>query len=181
MNGDIVIPVSKGKLVLLLAGALAFVALGIWMVNDPPVLNNPKYRNKYVIMAMGYLSIAFFGLCAYFIAKKLPQKEPGLVIGQNGFTDQSGAMAVGWVPWVDVEDISIFTIQGQKHIMVQVRNPSTYLNRAAGYKRKMMEINDRTYGTPIAITANGLQVSFDELFGLMKDALVRYRQGGHTG
>ena len=179
----IVIPVSRKKLWLLLAGALAFTAAGVWMAIHPIELNQARYRNSTFNAIMGGLGAVFFGVCAWFIGRKIRTGEPGLIIDPSGFTDRSSATAVGWVPWSDVDHLSVINVHGRRLILVQVRNPSNYLSRASGLAKKAMEMNDRMYGSPVFISPAGLEISFDALMRLLKAGLEKYREpfGRHQG
>jgi hypothetical protein len=61
--------------------------------------------------------------------------------------------------------------------MLQVRNPQDYIDKqTSGFKRKMMQMNYKMYGTPLSITSNGLKVSFDELLSTLTDKLEAARK-----
>ncbi len=166
------IALSKKKIFLMLLGALAFVTIGLWFVISPPTISNSYWGNPTKIAITGYASILFFGLCAFVLIKKLPDKKPGLIIDQEGLTDNSSAVSAGQILWSDIEDISVTEIHRQKLIMLQVSNPEDYIDKQTnGFKRKMMQMNYKMYGTPLSITSNGLKVSFDELLLTLTDKL----------
>ena len=176
IGNRVVINVSKRKLWMLLLGALVFVAAGAWMAWDPHALNQGRYRSPVLIRIVGTLGVLFFGACGYFIARKLKSGDAGLVIDAQGFSDQSSATAVGWVPWSDVEDLSVFTVQGQRFVLVQVRNPDGYLSRLSGLSKKAAAMNLSAYGSPVTISANGLETGFDDLIKVLKKGLEDYRR-----
>ena len=107
----------------------------------------------------------------------MPDNKPGLIIDQTGLTDNSSGVSAGQILWSDIEDISVLEIHRQKIIMLQVRNPQDYIDKqTSGFKRKMMQMNYKMYGTPLSITSNGLKVSFDELLSTLKDKLKATQQ-----
>ncbi|MGZ8538202.1 MAG: STM3941 family protein [Flavisolibacter sp.] len=107
----------------------------------------------------------FFGLCAYFFSRKLPDNKPGLIIDDTGLVDNSGGLSAGDILLSDIEEISVMQIQKQKMIMIYVINPQDYIDRQTSFlKRKGMQLNYKTYGTPISITSTGLKTTFDELY-----------------
>ena len=168
---------SKKKIVLMLLAALAFVVIGFWFVISLPAISNTYWGNPIKIAIAGYASILFFGLCAFALIKKLPDNKPGLIIDQTGLTDNSSGVSAGQILWADIEDISVIEIHGQKLIMLQVTNPQDYINKqTSGFKRKMMQMNYKMYGTPLSITSNGLKISFDELVSTLTDKLKAARQ-----
>lgn len=171
------IALSKKKIFLMLIGALAFVANGLWFVIAPPTILNSYLGNPTKIAIAGYTSIVFFGLCAIVLVKKLLDNKPGLIINQTGLTDNSSGVSAGQILWSDIKDISVIEIHRQKLIMLQVKNPQDYIEKqTSDFKRKMMQLNYKMYGTPFSITSNGLKISFDELLSTLIDKLKAARQ-----
>ena len=171
------IALSKKKIFFMLMGALAFVAIGLWFVISPPTISNSYWGNPTKIAIAGYASIVFFGLCAFVLIKKLPDNKPGLIIDQTGLTDNSSGVSAGQILWTDIENISVIEIHSQKLIMLQVTNPQDYIDKqTSSFKRKMMQLNYKMYGTPLSITSNGLKISFDELLSTLTDKLNAARQ-----
>lgn len=176
MTGQIEIPLSKKKLVLLLVGSLVFVIAGIWFLVNPPKINNPFFGNPTFILIISIVAILFFGLMAFFIARKLPENKPGLIIDQEGLIDNSSALSPGKIPWSDIVNISVIEISRQKLILLEVKNPQDYIDRQTnGFKKKLMQINHNSYGTPLSISANSLQIEFDELVTLLTNRLMAIR------
>lgn len=162
------IPLSKKKLVLMLAGSIGFVAAGIWFLLNPPKINNALFGNPTFILVVSIAAILFFGLIVVYIIRKLPDNSPGLIIDQLGITDNSGGLAAGQILWTDIENISVFEINRQKLILLQVKNPEDYINRqSSAFKRKLMRINFNSYGSPVTISANSLQIGFNELLSIL--------------
>ena len=146
------IALSKKKIFFMLMGALAFVAIGLWFVISPPTISNSYWGNPTKIAIAGYASIVFFGLCAFVLIKKLPDNKPGLIIDQTGLTDNSSGVSAGQILWTDIENISVIEIHSQKLIMLQVTNPQDYIDKqTSSFKRKMMQLNYKMYGTPLSI------------------------------
>jgi hypothetical protein len=171
------IELSKKKLFIMLLGALVFVAIGLWFVISPPTISNSYWGNPAKIAIAGYASILIFGLCAFILIKKLPDNKPGLIIDQMDLTDNSSGVSAGQILWSDIEDISVIEIHRQKLIMLQVANPQDYIDKqTSSFKRKMMQLNYKMYGTPLSITPNGLKISFDELLSTLTDRLKAARQ-----
>lgn len=171
------IPLSKKKLTLMVIGSLIFVVLGILFVTNPEKYTSSIMRSPTIIFIAGLASILFFGLCFFFICKKLGDKSPGLVISDEGILDNSSGVSGGQIKWTEINDISVIKIHRQKLIMLQVKNPQDYIERqTSGLKRKMMKINYKMYGTPLSITSNGLEISFDELLSTLTEKLNATRK-----
>jgi hypothetical protein len=172
----ITIPLSKGKLLLSTLGAFAFVAIGFWFVLAPPSRTGSSLESTF-LMVLGLVAILFFGGIALLIIRKLFDPRPGLVIDERGLTDNSGGLSAGQILWEDIEDISVLQIQRQRLILILVKNPQDYLDRQSnGWKRKLMAINYRQYGTPISISTNGLKISFAALLETLKHQLEVFHQ-----
>jgi hypothetical protein len=167
------IPLSKKKLLLMLFGSIAFVAAGIWFVTHPQIKLLGNKPNPVLAYAIGFAAIAFFGFCAFCLAKKIFDAKPGLVINAEGITDNCSGFSFGLMPWVDIEDIYVMEVGRQKLIMVLVNNPDDYINRQTNpLMKKLAAMNYRSYKTPVSITANTLQYNFDELYGLLRERLI---------
>lgn len=167
---SISIPLSKTKIILLLAGALLFVAGGCWLLVKAPTINNPVVPNINIIRVVAVAAILFFGLCTVYAARKLFSAGPGFLIDDFGVTDNSGGISVGAIPWSDIYNINFVMAHRQKFIMIYVKNPEEYINKQSSFiKRKVMQMNHKLYGSPLAISANSLDTSFGQLFNLLRN------------
>jgi hypothetical protein len=164
------IPLSKTKIIILVTGALLFVAGGCWLLVKAPTINSPVVPNANIIRTVGVVAILFFGLCAVYGTRKLFSTQPGFVIDDFGITDNSGGISVGAIPWSDISNINFVMAQRQKFIMIYVNNPEEYIKSQSSFiKRKVMQMNHKLYGSPLAISANSLKTSFGQLFNLLRD------------
>ncbi len=148
----------------MLAGSIAFVAIGFWFVIKQPTSDSTVLGNPTLVFIVGLASILFFGLCGILIAKKLTENTPGLVINDEGITDNSSGASAGLILWKDIIEIRKIAVLNQSFLMIIVKNPEEYINRQTGLiKRRLMGINYKTYGSPINISPNGLKCNFDQL------------------
>lgn len=163
------IPLSKLKLILMLLGSALFVIGGILFIINPTRFESFIVRSPTIIFVSGCLSILFFGLLSYFILKKIKDKKPGLIISDLGLTDNSTALSVGFIPWIDIDSIKELRVFSQKFINIIVKNPEDYINRQKSpLKRKVSQQNYKRFGSPIEISTNGLKINYDKLFLLIK-------------
>ncbi len=164
MNEEIKIPLSKNKIMLLFLGALIFVFLGVWLAIDPENFKVSifRYRSLELIRIIGIISVAFFGVCSFFIFKKVFDEKYGLIIDKNGITDNSNATSIGLVKWTDIIGIRVLEVVNQKFILIDVSNPEDYLGlKKNGIGKMAMKANYNKYGSPISITANSLKADFE--------------------
>lgn len=171
INATIEIQLSKTKLFLMAIGSIVFVVLGFWfIIFRPAILSFNKANSAPIDLVVGIAAILFFGLCFAYIVKKLSDNNLGLIIDNEGITDNSSGVAVGLIPWTDIDSITTETVANQNFLMINVKNPQEYIGKQTGLiKRKAMEINYRTYGSPISISANSLKCNFNDLYQMIND------------
>lgn len=161
----------------MLLGALIFVVLGIWLVFYPPSTESSFWVTPSKMKLAGCASMIFFGFCAFFFIRKLPDDKPGLILDDIGITDNSSGLPAGQVLWLDIKKVSVIEISGQRIIMLKAKNPQDYIDRQTSlFVRKSMELNNRLYGTPLSQTANGLKISFDDLLALVSEKFENARR-----
>ncbi len=172
-NGDdIVIPLSKVKLILMTLGSFTFVCLGIVFVIKPETFLSSVMRSKEVIFVTGLASISFFGLAGLFILKKLFDNQPGLVVSREGIFDNSSATSAGLIEWNDIVDADLIKIFGQRIFLINVKDPQKYIQRQESTRRRnVLKANLKFYGTPITIAANGLKINFEQLQKLLTEKI----------
>jgi len=177
MTTPVEIPLSKGKLVLMLIATAAFIAAGIWFLLYTSSILSPFFASPSSIKLAGISAIVFFGVCGVFISRKLFDSRPGFIITETGLIDNSSSISVGEIPWKDVRGITNTTIANQQLIMILLHNPEEYINRQTSVlKRKAMEMNYKHYGSPVSISANGLRCSYGELRQLLEVKFKEYGQ-----
>jgi hypothetical protein len=172
------IPFSRWKLVLLLVGALGFVALGFWLYRFAEQIRSPVvFELKFWAGA----AIGFFGLCAIVAVIKLCDRRPGLVIDDAGLIDNSSGLSAGRIPWSDIKGFTVNTIEKQRILAIEVHDPGKYVRQAHPLKRPVVELNAKHYGSPIQISAHALAIDFDTLLKTITEAHARYWRIGGPG
>ena len=178
MRDKIEIPISKTKLVLLLLGAMAFVALGALFIINPDLFARGPFRSPEFIRIAGVAAVVFFGLCLLFIVRKFFNSGTGLIIDRQGITDNSSAVAAGFIPWEDITGIETLQIASTKILMLYTNRPEKYMERAgSGLRKRAMKANYKMYGSPLSITSNSLKIGFKELEQLLAAAYEQSRKG----
>jgi hypothetical protein len=173
---QIEIKLSKGKLVLMLVGSLVFVAAGIWLITNPSKFKSTIAPSATIIFTAGLAAILVFAVVGFFIFKKLFDDRLGLIINSKGIVDNSSIASAGEVLWDDVLQIKIVKVHNQLLLMLIVNNPESYINRQSSLiKRKAMKMNLNMYGSPISISANGLQCNFQELNILLEKKFREFK------
>jgi hypothetical protein len=173
---ETIIELSKKKIVLLILGACAFVALGVWLfsLDDSFIQSQRRFNNPTFIHGIGILSIVFFGLCGITALKKLFNKKPGLVLNNIGVLDNSSGVSAGLIPWSEVVGSEIFEINNQKMLIIKIRNPQKYIEGRGLLKQMLNKANYKMCGSPIAISSNALKIKFPELLSLFDQYQKKY-------
>ena len=166
-KNTIEIALSKNKTYKMLFGSLLFVVMAAWLIYV-----REDYGNPTLILIVGIIGILFFGYIAFYLIKALPDKSPGLIINADGIVDNASAVAAGFIKWDDIQEIKVAQVMNQKFLMIIVRNPEEYINRGKGtIARNAMQMNYKSYGSPISISPNALAISFNELYRIVLDRL----------
>lgn len=168
------IELSKKKTLLLIAGAIVFVVIGVLFVIKPEEFITSINRSRTLTTVLGALSVLFFGACGIYGATKLFDKRAGLIIDENGITDNSNATSVGLISWDDIVSIETQQFNKTRFLLIIVKNPEEYIERVTGLKRQLLKSNMRYYGTPISITSTTLKYNFDDLEQLLRSNLKKF-------
>jgi hypothetical protein len=138
----------------MLLGAAMFVVLGVWFVDKPENFTSPFHQNTILIILIGMLSVVFFGACAIYGVIKIFDKKYGLIINKDGIIDNTNALSIGLINWADILSIETKNVMSNRFLLLFIKNPENYLNRAKGLKRKLLYANMKMYGTPLSIISN---------------------------
>ncbi|MFM5949393.1 MAG: STM3941 family protein [Novosphingobium sp.] len=155
---DFVAHYSRARLALLLLGAAIFVAAGLWMVG---LFGTPPSSHRYspaAVTTAGWLCIAFFGLAAVIIAKRLVEGGEALRIGRVGISFT--AWSDQTIPWSEITEISEWSMRGQRSIILHLRDPDRF--PGSGALGLTAKANRAMTGGDIPISLNGTDRSFDE-------------------
>lgn len=169
---DLVIPLGKTKIVLTVLGAFAFVVIGGWLV---VLADAEPFPKRVLVKAVGIAGIAFFGLVFIFAFKKAFDRSPGMIVSSKGIFDNSSVMAHRFlVPWDQITGFSIVAIQGQRFLTVHILNPERYMNDPRFLHRIAIRANNKYFGSPVQLAANGLKTDFDEMVAVIERYFARY-------
>ncbi len=147
----------------LIAG-IVFVIVGYLGAAKPEDFVSLIFRSPEVIRISGIAGVCFFGVGIVFITWKLFDKRPGLIIDQNGITDNSNATSMGLIEWDDITSVEKKQVMSTKFLILHTNNPEKYIQRVKNFiSKRALEMNIKTYGSPISITSNSLKINFEEL------------------
>jgi len=171
--------IDKTKLILGVAFTFLVVLASIWFFPKADefakttvffFFQNPLF-NRILIIA----TILIFGWLTIYGTKKIFRNNTGLIIDDNGITDNSALLSVGLIKWNEITEIKTETYQNSKFLLVFVKEPNQFLENVKGLKRKMMQGNMNTYGTPLSISPNTLKYDFTALEKLLQERLNEHQ------
>jgi hypothetical protein len=111
---DVTFTPSKSKLALTVAGCVAFVAAGVFMLTTGPTVLEAIFS---------VLSIVFFGGGGVLLIVKLARTKSVLILTPAGLHPISG----GLVPWDDYDGVGVSTVAGTTIIGIRLRSYDSYI------------------------------------------------------
>lgn len=171
-----VIKFSNKKFLLLLAGSLLFIILGILFIIMPDAFITFLIKNTLFIQFIGVVAMLFFGsIMISMVRKRLLDKNMGIIVNEKGIMDNSSLVGVGLIKWEDIVSIEKSNVRSTNFLLINVKNPETYINTATGIKSKLLNANYKSYGTPISISSNFISCSFPELEEIILSGFENYK------
>ena len=167
--------ISKKKIILLLLGGIGFVFFSILFIIKPTDFVNSIIHSQKMIFIAGIAGLIFFGLGIIMLFIKLFDKNPGLIIDEEGIIDNTNSGSVGFIKWSDITEVTTKKIASTELILLQVKNPEEYISKANRLKKLSLKQNINNYGTPITLTSVVLQCSFNELEEIILESYKKYK------
>jgi hypothetical protein len=149
---------SRARLALLLLAAVLFVAGGLWMAGmfgDPPT--SRRYSPE-VVKFVGWACLAFFGLCAVVIARRMFEGGDALRIDRTGITFT--AWSDQTIPWSEITEISEWSMRGQRSIILHLRDPDRFPGK--GVLGITAKANRAMTGGDVPISLSGTDRSYGD-------------------
>lgn len=166
MNNPIVVKQSLKGNILYAFGALVMCLLSILLefvdlrsiqgILKVLIQNSIVYFLLKVILAIGFL---FFGYCSFYIIKRAISGKDILIVDEKGITDNSSALAFGFIPWTDIDDIYIDSDMGNQFIELVINNEEYYLQKLSGIKKQAILTNKKMGHQVVCITLNSSGIS----------------------
>ena len=163
------IPIDKKKMrrsrAILLASLVASILLFVLV---PSIL----------MIILGGLSALICGYAVVILTRRLNDDKPGLIMDQTGLAGTNLQGITGLLPWSAISELSVLEINRQQLIRLMVDHPQAYIDQETnGAKRKILQLNNKLYGSPVYVSAANLTVSVDELLAILTDRLAAARSG----
>jgi hypothetical protein len=171
VSKEIQIPYSNTKFCLVMAGCLSFVVLGIMILLDAQAMTSLRYGSEFLNRVIAICCMLFFGAIFITIPLIFFKNKMGLIIDEQGITDNSSFSSVGLIEWKDIKGIRTVKFQRTKALLIDTNKPKKYINKAeSSFKKRLLNSNKRIYGTPLYITSLILNIGFNDLEKIMIEA-----------
>jgi hypothetical protein len=123
----LVIYPSRAKTLLVLLGAIGFVALAVW-------IGTLGLWSLEALIAV-CVGVPFFSACALYAMYRLVRNRPVLEIDWMGITDAASAFGAGRLYWSEVDHLLLYKIQGQSMLGIFPRDLDPILRRFGAFQR----------------------------------------------
>ena len=124
---------------------------------------------------LSFISL-FCGAGIYVSLKQLIKKKLFLIIDENGINVNPENSTSESIKWKNVESFSELKMHNQKMVLIEVNNPSYWIENESNYMRKkLIEFNLKNYGAPFVLSAISMDLNHDELLKVLYDNLGKFQ------
>ena len=160
----LVIYPSRLKATLVLLGAIAFVALGIWIASP----GMARRVGPWEVFFGSYVGVPFFAACALSAAHRIVFRRPVVEMDATGITDSSNFFGVGHLNWDEVDRAVLYRYHRQPMLGIFPKDLDAFLGRLSAARRSYARINLALGIPPVNISQVVLPMTVAELAGLMQ-------------
>jgi hypothetical protein len=124
MPGSFVARASRWRLLLLMAGSVGFVAIGLWIIGafgDAPPASPMK------VLFAGWVGVPFFGLCALVALRQMVTAGDLITVDHRGI--KSHPFSDAFIPWHAIAAIEQRTISRQEFLCLTLHDPGAFRPR----------------------------------------------------
>lgn len=155
---DFVANLSKWRIARLTLLSVGFVVIGLWMAGlFGPIPSSHRYSPTFII-ALGWASSIFFGLCGVSIFKKYFESSEHLRVGSAGICVRSWSDQT--IPWSEIANVTTWTSKGSQSIILHLRDPSLFPGR--GIVALFAKANRALTGGDISVSLSLTDSSLDD-------------------
>ncbi|MFV0605987.1 MAG: STM3941 family protein [Niabella sp.] len=127
------------------------------------------------VKVVGYIGSFIFIICTAFVAQKVFNKKPGLILDNEGIVDNSLGVMFAKLYWKQVTAVEQLESEGKYYIRISIKDPEKYIAAEKNpMKRRMLELNYGTLKTPVNIVTERLKINHDELFARIQNLTRDY-------
>ena len=159
---------------LIIAGLVFVIASIIIFINADLYAKTPDSYAPVVVRGLTIFSFLFFGgITALLLFKRKDDKV--LYMNDKGIMDKTNASSVGLIEWNDILEIEAKNIFSGKFLLITVKDPEKYIQKAPIWKKIILKLNAVTAKTPFSITLNSLQMDPETTTQLVKENYRKFK------
>ncbi len=95
----------------------------------------------YLLKAVFLVGTLFFGYGFFYVLKRTKNEEIVLCVDENGVMDNSSAIAFGFMPWSDIEDVYLTKFMNETYIDLKLKNSGYYMEKLPAWKKSLVAAN----------------------------------------
>lgn len=183
MEKDIKIHKNTGKqlLYILMAVLFCFICAFALLIDviDPYTSAFSKMAGDgftYWLYKLLFLTgVLLFGYAAVFFIKQAVHPKPVLVVNEQGVTDHTSAISLGFIPWQDIKRVYLDRLMNNTFIELEIAQEEKYLSRLNALKRKTVAANKAMGHQIVCITLNATGTDPRDLAPIMQEMLEKAR------
>lgn len=157
---ELVLYPKLGKVIFL---SPLFILLGAMVIYFGLTETETTFKSMMMIL-IGIACILVFGLTFLYGLNRKFNKDPFLVVNDEGILDQSTYTNGGFIKWEEIEDIFIYRVSNQRMIGIRLYDPESVLNRMTGLKGWLARMSMKQTEAPVNIPSSSCPVKLDDLY-----------------
>jgi hypothetical protein len=150
------VPLDRMKLLGQCLGALAFVALGVFLIRVPT-------RQGLLAQIIGGVAVAFFGAVGAAVLFRLLRPGPAIVIDDDGILDDASGVSLGRIRWDQVGEIDEYRVKDQAFLCVMLKDLDAVIARQPFWKRRILRANLRMGAAAVNIPQASVAIKLSDL------------------
>lgn len=164
---EIIIPISKKKLLFFIFTALVEIAFGgLFLFFIAPEATGLE---KNFMQTIGAALIIIFSCLGILLFRKMFNSKPGLIINEKGiWHNPGGVIGEIFIDWKNVLRFDIVEIMRTQLVIIKIKNAEELIHGCIGLKQKLLKYSYKNYGSPISISSNTLKCNFETLVALLQ-------------
>jgi hypothetical protein len=153
---DLVIPVSRLKLLGQFVAGSIFSALGALMMLYP-------MRYGWWERFIGLVTAGFFGAVALAIVYRLVRPASAITITAQGITDNASGLSVGLIPWDQVGEVREYRVENQTFLGIYAKDLEALIKKQPRWKRSAIRANLKMGAAPVNIPQSSVGMKIADL------------------
>lgn len=122
-----------------------------------------------------FLGLPVFLYLFYISVKKIIDKKPALIITNEGITDYSSVLRIGFIPWHEMNDVFIKKKRlSVSFLFIEVKNPEKIVEKQSILQKILIYTADKTYlQYPVRISSSSIKYDLKDLEKIITDHIQK--------